>query len=403
MSSASKKNVYRRNNIMIFLVIILGCLGTIAGNYFLNKKSKNPFSLGIEQFLSPQLSKIKNENCVLIVDRNSFLSNKTFSYDLLKDKLSISSVIIPPEPDFYYSLKQQYPELKIHYLRSNTNYSEIFNENIDYILYDVQHIGIRDEQLNTLIFNIMSVINRRVTELIILDRPNPFGHSFIQGFQVNPKDITETKIINVPLFHGLSTAELAREIARTHYFSDINLSYVIMDNVQRFRVFDKNDFYANLIGPEKMRLNDKFSRIFFQYMNIFKNQLFVDEESTIIAHEKINAFKLSEAVNAFGIEGLKTEATGIYDYNQKLIYGLRINFSDEFKDFFQFIFQFSQLLVNNNIIQLNETTIKDINNFIGSSKFTEHLNASKEWSSLSKILKAERESYYDYRLAILLY
>jgi uncharacterized protein YbbC (DUF1343 family) len=403
MSKNQMVRAYRRNNIMIFVVIILGCLGTIAGSHFLNKKTLVPFDYGIEQFVSPELNKIKNENTVLVIDKNSYLRDKVFSYDFLSSKLNIVSIVIPPEPNFYYALKQNYPNIEIHYIRSNTNYNEIFNENIDYIIYDIQHIGIRDEQLNTLIFNIMSVINQKATEFIILDRPNPFGHKYINGFEVQAKDLTENKILNVPIFHGLSTAETAREIARTHYFSDINLNYVMMENLQRFREIVNQDVYSNYIGPENLSFNDKFSYIYFQYLKIFGTSLFIDETEQVFANEKINAIKFAHALNGYEINNVSFEAIGVYNYKQELVYGLKIHFKNDFNEIFRVLFEITKLLLNAQIIELTDDVKVKINNFFGSKTFISELEGSANWSDLSKILEAERESYYDKRLAILLY
>ena len=399
----STARAYRRNNIMIFVVIVLGCIGIIAGNYFLNKKTEIPFDFGIETFNSPELNKIKNENTVLVIDRNSYLRDKTFAFDLLKNKLNIVSIVIPPEPDFFYALQQNYPDLEIHYIRSNTDYNSIFNEDVDFIIYDMQHIGIRDEQLNTLIFNIMAIINQKATELIILDRPNTFGHDYIQGFQVQAKDITENKIINSPIFHGLSTAEVAREIARTHYFSDINLSYVMMENLQRFRSIVSDDVYSNLLGPENIHFKHKFSNVFFQFLKIFENDLYIDESEFSFAATQVNAIKFATVLNSLNIEGIGFEAIGTYNYNQKLVYGVKVHFKENFSDLFKLIYEVTKLLLNSKIIELNKDVETKIINFIGSKTFLLELKSSADWSDLSKILEAERVNYYDKRLAILLY
>ena len=82
-------------------------------------------------------------------------------------------------------------------------------ENVDVLAIDLQDIGARTYTYISTVLLAMRVAQQTQTRVLILDRPNPIGGDVVQGPIMSPTDTSFVGMLQIPLRHGLTFAELA--------------------------------------------------------------------------------------------------------------------------------------------------------------------------------------------------
>ena len=101
-------------------------------------------------------------------------------------------------------------KLPIYSLHGKTRRpTEEMLRNIDYLIYDIQDIGVRSYTYATTLFYVMEEAARRAIPVIVLDRPNPLGGKMVDGGMVEQKWRSFISYLNIPYCHGMTIGELA--------------------------------------------------------------------------------------------------------------------------------------------------------------------------------------------------
>lgn len=83
-------------------------------------------------------------------------------------------------------------------------------QSLDAVVVDLQDVGVRFYTYETAVRYFLEAAAKTHTELIILDRPNPLGGSFVQGPLSDSGRSSYVDVANIPVRHGFTLGELAQ-------------------------------------------------------------------------------------------------------------------------------------------------------------------------------------------------
>ena len=108
---------------------------------------------------------------------------------------------------------------------------------LDVIVIDLQDAGVRFYTYETVLRYLLEATAKSHTTILLLDRPNPLGGSFVQGPLSEPGTESYVNVAPIPVRHGMTLGELALWMNGT---LDLHapLSVVAMQNWQRGDWFD---------------------------------------------------------------------------------------------------------------------------------------------------------------------
>ena len=81
---------------------------------------------------------------------------------------------------------------------------------LDAVIIDLQDAGVRFYTYETVVRYFLEAAGKTGTEVVILDRPNPVGGSFVQGPISDPGSESYVNVATIPVRHGMTMGELAR-------------------------------------------------------------------------------------------------------------------------------------------------------------------------------------------------
>lgn len=370
----AKSGNYQRNNIYIFVIIILVSLGSIATSKFTMEKQNIPILPGYMSLNKKEFKNLSGKHVVLICDRNSFYEKTHPYFELLKQNIIVDKIVVPPSSNQIYFLKEF---LKFSTIVELDQFLSEKKVKTDYIIYDLQHIGFRDEIYNTYLKELLEFASEKNIKLIISDRQNVFISDYIDGPTVQVFKLSENKIAKIPFFHALTTGEMALLLSEEHFIS-ADIQVILMENFFRSRKPMSFDFYTNTIGAESFVFT-KFKEVqlnkYLQLFGLKTTDLFPFTEKII-------------ELDIWGINFIKTSR------NKKIGFKLKLD-SDRFTNYFEFYYKFTQLLVQNREAKLNPELEQKINDFIGSHDFIESIKNGNSWEQYRQLINDYKEAFFE--------
>lgn len=110
---------------------------------------------------------------------------------------------------------------------------------LDEMVIDIQDVGCRVYTFNWTIALTMKACARNGIPVTILDRPNPIG-STVEGPGLDPEFTSFVGLHPIPMRHGKTAGELARQI-RDEYYSDCELNVVSPEGHDPAAYLDEQD------------------------------------------------------------------------------------------------------------------------------------------------------------------
>lgn len=112
---------------------------------------------------------------------------------------------------------------------------------LDAVIIDLQDVGVRFYTYETVVRYFLEAAAQTGTEMVVLDRPNPIGGSFVQGPLSDADRESYVDVAPIPVRHGMTLGELARYMngeLKLH----APLTVVAMKGWQRGDWFDDTGF-----------------------------------------------------------------------------------------------------------------------------------------------------------------
>lgn len=110
--------------------------------------------------------------------------------------------------------------LPIHSLYGETRApTSAMLDGIDTVVIDLQDIGVRYATYLSTVAHVLSAAAAHGLEVVVLDRPNPLGGTYVAGNMPDAAFSSFVGIHTIPICHGLTIGEFARLWCRDHTLS----------------------------------------------------------------------------------------------------------------------------------------------------------------------------------------
>jgi uncharacterized protein YbbC (DUF1343 family)/CubicO group peptidase (beta-lactamase class C family) len=205
---------------------------------------------------------------------------------------------------------------------------------LDAVLIDLADAGVRFYTYEAAVRYFLEAARETGTEIIILDRPNPLGGSFVQG---PISDVGKESYVNVapiPVRHGLTLGELARYL-NGEYELHAPLTVLAMKGWQRGDWFDATGLTwtnpsPNLRSPQEATLYPALGLIETTNISVGRG---TDTPFEHVGAPWINSRKLAQTLNARFLPGIRFVPVDFtpqapYPYGNQLCHGIELIVTD---------------------------------------------------------------------------
>ncbi len=180
--------------------------------------------IGLESFLEqPNLGKDWGK-CALLCNQASVTKNFTHSINLLQERLGKRlTALLGPQHGLVATVQDNMIETNHHvdvvtglpifslYSETREPTKEMLAE-IDTIIVDLQIVGCRVYTFKATIRACLEAAKRLNKKVVVFDRPNPLGGSFVEGRTLDKDCRSFVGPFEIPMRHGLTVAEVTKVI-----------------------------------------------------------------------------------------------------------------------------------------------------------------------------------------------
>ena len=205
---------------------------------------------------------------------------------------------------------------------------------LDAILIDLADAGVRFYTYETVVRYFLEAARQTGTEIILLDRPNPLGGSFVQGPLSDVGRESYVDVAPIPVRHGLTLGELARYL-NGEYELHAPLTVVAMKGWQRGDWFDATGLSwtnpsPNLRSPEEATLYPALGLIETTNISVGRG---TDSPFEYVGATWINGRELAHTLNARFLPGIRFVPIDFtpqapYPYANQLCHGIELIVTD---------------------------------------------------------------------------
>ncbi len=205
---------------------------------------------------------------------------------------------------------------------------------LDAVLIDLADAGVRFYTYETVVRYFLEAAGHTGTEIIILDRPNPLGGSFVQGPISDVSKESYVDVAPIPVRHGLTLGELARYL-NGEYQLNAALTVVAMKGWQRGDWFDATGLTwsnpsPNLRSPQEATLYPALGLIETANISVGRG---TDTPFEYVGAPWINGRELARSLNARFLPGIRfvpVDFTPLapYPYGNELCHGIELVVTD---------------------------------------------------------------------------
>lgn len=178
--------------------------------------------------LSEYLPALAGKKVGLIVNNTSLIGERHLVDVLLENKVDIRAIFAPEHGfrgtadagEHVDSGKDPQTGLPIVSLYGkNRKPQEDQLQGLDWLIFDIQDIGVRFYTYISTMYNVMDVCAKLGVQFMVLDRPNPNGH-YVDGPILEPEFQSFVGMNPVPVVHGMTIAEYAQMINGQGWLSE---------------------------------------------------------------------------------------------------------------------------------------------------------------------------------------
>ena len=279
-----------------------------------------PVRPGIEVLLTDSLELVRGLRVGLVTNHTGIDRGRRSDIDLLVEHPEVELVALySPEHGIrgeeragaaIESGVDEQTGLPIHSLYGETRRpTPAMLEGVDVLLFDMQDVGARYYTYVSTMALAMEAAGENDVPFVVLDRPNPIRGDVIQGNVLEPEYSTFVGLYPVPMRHGMTPGELARMYVG-EFGIEVELSVVPVDGWTRDMLFDETGLPWVAPSPNMPSVE---SALAYPGTCLFEGTPISVGRGTDRAFQWIGApwldgEALAEALNVYGIEGVRFEA-----------------------------------------------------------------------------------------------
>jgi len=217
---------------------------------------------GLDVHKQELISDLKEKKIAVVANPTSILKNNQHLVDFLfANKIEIKTIFAPEhgfrgDADAGETVidgkdsKTNIPIISLY--GKNKKPSKEMLQNLDYVIFDIQDVGVRFYTYISTLHYVMEACANENIPLIILDRPNPNIH-IIDG-PVLEKDHTSFVGMHlIPVLHGLTIAEYAQMINGENWLGE-NVKCKLI--IKKCKNYNRNKKYSLPVKPSPNLPND---------------------------------------------------------------------------------------------------------------------------------------------------
>ena len=274
---------------------------------------------GVEVLIQDSLHLVSGKRVGLVTNNTGIDRNRRSDIDILADHPDVELIALySPEHGIRgeeragAAIESGFDEqtgLPIHSLYGETRKPtpDMLN-NVDVLIFDMQDVGARYYTYVSTMALAMEAAGENGIPFLVLDRPNPIRGDVVQGNVLDPEYSTFVGLYEVPMRHGMTPGELARMYVGEFGIS-VDLTVVPVDGWRRDMTFD--DTGLPWVAPSP-NMPDVASALAYPGTCLFEGTPISVGRGTDRAFRWIGApwldgAVLSEALNGYGIEGVRFE------------------------------------------------------------------------------------------------
>lgn len=207
---------------------------------------------------------------------------------------------------------------------------------IDTLLVDLPDIGTRYYTYYTTMAFCMRACAKANVKVMVLDRPNPIGATQVEGTLLNPGFESFVGAYPLPIRHGLTLGELALWL-KQHFYPEVNLQVVTMENYQRQMKFSDTNLLWILPSPN---MPNPATALIYPGMCLFEATEISEGRGTTqpfhwVGAPFIDSYKLKAALDEQNFAGVLfkpiTFKPGFQKWAGQICFGISLHVTDENK------------------------------------------------------------------------
>jgi uncharacterized protein YbbC (DUF1343 family) len=215
---------------------------------------------GADLLFSENLDLIAGKSVGVVCNHTSLLSDGTHLVDALLDQKNVFvKFIFTPEHGFKGSVeagesidykKNLYKNVPIISLYGKDKKPSKENlKNVDVLIFDIQDVGARFYTYISTMYYILEAAGENNIPVIILDRPNPIGGKYFDGFVLDEKLKSFVGIAAIPIAHGMTIGELANYFIGEKTISSWKNTSLKVIQCKNWKREISEQYYSKWISP----------------------------------------------------------------------------------------------------------------------------------------------------------
>ncbi len=223
--------------------------------------AQNPIN-GLDAHQLELINHLENKNIAIVANPTSILKNKQHLVDFLVEKNIKIQTIFAPEHGFRgdadagetikdgKDLKTNIPIISLY--GKNKKPSQEMLQNLDFVLFDIQDVGVRFYTYISTLHYLMEACAAAKIPMIILDRPNP-NIQIIDGPVLEKEHNSFVGMHPIPVLHGMTIAEYAQMINGENWLEN-NLKCELI--IKKCTNYNRKKSYGLPVKPSPNLPND---------------------------------------------------------------------------------------------------------------------------------------------------
>ena len=217
------------------------------------------------------------------------------------------------------------PVHSLHGSRRKPTQSQL--RGLDALVFDIQDVGARFYTYISTMGLAMQAAAEAEISFVVLDRPNPIGGVWVEGFLMEPRHASFVGRYAIPQTHGMTVGELAQMIKGEGLLAglgNLDLRVIEMEHYNRSMIWDETDLPWI---PPSPNIPDAATALMYAGSALFENSAVNEGRGTRTPFSVVGApwadeHVLEQELNARGLPGVSFEAA---TYTPESIPGMTSN------------------------------------------------------------------------------
>lgn len=309
---------------------------------------------GADLLFSEHLKLISNKKVGVVCNHTSTLSNGKHLVDALLTQKDVQvKIVFTPEHGFMGKAEagevvdyknNSYKDVPIISLYGKDRKPSAENlKNIDLLIFDIQDVGARFYTYISTMYNVLESAAENNIPVIILDRPNPIGGTYVDGPVLDNKFKSFVGIAPIPITHGMTMGELAKYFVGEKLLPNSDKINLTVIKCKHWNREIPKEFYSKWNSPSP-NINSLETAIVYPGTCLLEGTNVSEGRGTLYPFLQfgapfINAEKVIENLNLLKVDGVELTAVSFTPvdieematdpkYENKLCKGIKVKVTD---------------------------------------------------------------------------